>query len=110
MADGKYYIGEDLKLKVSISAPGFDQSSPSARYDIELYINGKRIKTYNQNQLHNGEDGDYYLTMNTASFPSGQMTLVITAYIPDSAFQSSGGYRKEVAVHKIGVLRSITVV
>ena len=102
MDNGKYYIGEDLKFKIILTADGFDQETD--RYDIE-FICGGYSHTYTQDDIVKGTEGCYYLLIPTASLAPGMMKMIITVYVPDTDFTS--GIRKEVESISLGPLKPV---
>lgn len=101
MAEDRYYLGSDLKFKIEITASGFDQSTDD--YTIDLYCGNKKI-AYTQADIVE-QDGEYYLLVNTSLLKPGTMKLVITAMVPDDAFES--GVRREIEVINIGTIKGI---
>lgn len=101
MAEGRYYTGSDLKFQVTITAPGFSQDCDN--YDIEFYC-GDQHMSFNQDDVISN-DGKFYLAIPTSSMRPGLLRMVITAYVPDTDFES--GIRKEVAVQNLGFLKSV---
>lgn len=100
--NGKYYIGTDLKFKVTVTAGGFDQEHDE--YKIDLYCGGTLAMTITQDDIvENG--GDYYMLVPTSSLSPGPLRMVLTAYVPDTDFAS--GIRKEVVVQNLAVIKSV---
>lgn len=96
-----YYIGSGIKLKVNITGEGFNQATNP--YTIVATCGGKSV-TYTQEDMES-DSGNYYLSVDTSSFRSGTLKLIITAFVPDESFPN--GYRKEIDVKTIGPLRNI---
>lgn len=96
-----YYVGLGLKFKINITGEGFNQATNP--YTVVASCNNKNI-TYTQDDIHQ-EGNDYYLCIDTSVFKPGTLKLIITADIPDEAFE--GGYRKEIDVKVIGPLKNI---
>ncbi len=103
MADNKYYIGLDLKFRVAIEAPGFNQVSDN--YTLDFYC-GKEKMSFTQDDVIEDTDGNFFLFIPTSELSPGIMKMVITAFVPDD--DSPTGIRKEVGVVNLGPLR-ITV-
>lgn len=102
MIEDGFYIGSDLKLRIDISAPGFDQYSDD--YIIDLYCDNELIRTFTQDDIkYSGEY--FYLPIPTEGFRPGFLRLVVTALVPDSDF--SRGIRKEIAVKKLKYIKEI---
>ena len=103
MEESKYFIGTDLKFKITITADGFDQSSDD--YKIELYCGNTQI-TINKSDIYTDPDtGDFYLLVETSKLRPGLLKMVVTAYVNDDAFPS--GVRKEVTVQNIAYIKGI---
>ncbi len=100
---GRYYVGEDLKFKITLTADGFDQGTDN--YEIDFYCGDNSVRHYTQADIKTGTDGDYYLLIDTSGMQPGVMRMVITAYIPDSDFEDNT--RKEVESISLGPLRPI---
>lgn len=100
MDNGRYYIGTDLKFKITLTADGFDQSRDD--YDIDFYC-GTQVKHYNQSHMITGSDGFHYLCIKTDDLAPGMMKMVITAHIPDRDF--SEGVRKEIESITLGPIK-----
>lgn len=54
MDSGKYFVGEDLKFKITLTADGFDQDTDD--YQIE-FVCGSYTHTYTQDDIVKGADG-----------------------------------------------------
>lgn len=103
MNEGRYYVGEDLKFKITLTAEGFNQSED--QYEIDFYCGDNPVKHFTQDQMKPGLDGDYYLLIDTKGMKPGVMRMVITAHIPDSDF--SDHYRDEMESISLGPLRPV---
>lgn len=101
MVDEGFYEGSDLKFQIDISATGFDQNSD--RYNIDFYCGEKKI-SFTQDDVISS-DGKFYLPVPTGGLEPGMMKIVVTAFVPDSDFES--GYRKEIAVRNLKYLKKI---
>ena len=95
-----YYWGTVLKLRVDITATGFDQDSDD--YSI-LIVCGSKSLHYTQDDVLEDAEEHKYIVIPTEELMPGTMNMVVAAYIPDSDI--SGGVRKEVVALNIGVLR-----
>lgn len=102
MAEDKYYIGTDLKFRIAISAPGFNQAEDD--YDIKLFTGGATPLEFDQDDIVQDGD-DFYLCVPTAELSPGPLKLVITAHVPDTDFGDNE--RSEIAVKNIGYLKNI---
>lgn len=103
MNEGRYYVGEKLKFRITLTAEGFDQGSN--RYDIDFYCGDNLPKHYTQDDIKNGIDGNYYLLIDTEGMTPGVMSMVISAYIPDNDFDDNE--RKEIESISLGPLRPV---
>lgn len=103
MNEGRYYVGEDLKFKITLTAEGFNQSKDP--YEIDFYCGDNPVKHFTQGQMKPGLDGDYYLLIDTKGMKPGVMRMVITAHIPDEDFDDN--YRDEVESISLGPLRPV---
>lgn len=100
MDNGRYYIGTDLKFKITLTAEGFDQGQDN--YDIDFYC-GTQHKHYTQANMVKSIDGNFYLCIPTSNLSPGMMKMVITAYVPDTCFD--GHKRKEIESITLGPLK-----
>ena len=100
MDNGRYYIGTDLKFKITLTAEGFDQGRDN--YEIDFYC-GDGHKHFTQDDVVKGTDGNFYIFIPTSDFTPGITKMVITAYIPDRDI--SGGVRKEIESIILGPLK-----
>lgn len=103
MNDGRYYVGEDLKFKITLTADGFEQSTDN--YEIDFYCGDNTVKHFTQADMKTGLDGDYYLLINTKGMQPGVMRMVITAHIPDNDFPDH--FRDEMESISLGPLRPV---
>ena len=81
MDSGKYFVGEDLKFKITLTADGFEQDTD--RYQIEFFC-GSYSHTYTQEDIVKGADGCHYLLIPTGNLSPGMMKMTI---IPINARQ-----------------------
>lgn len=102
MDNGRYYIGTDLKFRITLTAEGFNQDEDD--YEVK-FICGSYSKTYSsaQGDFVKAQDGCYYLCIPTGNLSPGMMKMVITAYIPDPCFV--GNKRKEIESITIGPIK-----
>lgn len=111
----EYFIGNDLKFRIDISATGFSMDSDN--FTIDIY-NGKNRHTLTKEDLihvsdldaDSGEDGigldeGWYLLINTKDFVPGLVWMSVQASVPDDDFPS--GYRSEVATAPLCNLKPI---
>ena len=103
MEESKYFIGTDLKFKITITAEGFDQGSDN--YKIDLYCGNTQISIPKEDIYQDPDTDDYYLLVETSKLRPGLLKMVVTAYVPDDAFPS--GIRKEVTVQNIAYIKGI---
>ena len=101
MADERYYVGEDLKFQITLTAEGFDQASD--KYNIDFYC-GKQEKHFTEADIIPGTEG-FFLLIPTSGMQPGMMKLIVTVFIPDEHFAS--GFRKEVESISLGMLRPL---
>ena len=84
------WVGADLKFRVTIASPGFDQDTDDWSVTI---VNGTVTRTFAKADCtHNL--GGWYLCFSTSTFGPGQYTATITAHVPDTDFPD--GTREEV--------------
>lgn len=88
-----YYVGDDLKLPITITIDGFDQDTDpwTATFVVK---NGKPYVCSKRDNTVTSEDGQWYLLLRTKRVGSGLCVLIVDVDIPDSDFE--GGYRHEV--------------
>lgn len=105
MNEGRYYVGEDLKFKITLTADGFSQKDDD--YEIDFYCGDNQPLHFNKSDMKEGLDGDYYLLIDTEekNLKPGVMRMIITAYIPDNDFHDHT--RKEVESISLGPLRPV---
>ena len=106
MEEEKYFIGTDLKFKITISADGFDQSVD--RYQIDIYSGEQfggcsHIVVPSEDIVE--DDGEYFLLVETRKLSPGMLRLVVTAFVPDEDFPS--GYRREVTAQDVAYIKSV---
>ena len=98
--DGVYEKPSDLKFQIKVTATGFDQGTDD--YDLDLYVNDNLERSYDQSDVIEDAQGNYYLLISTDDMNTGRLKLVITAHVPDPDFPSE--YRKEVETVILGTL------
>ena len=103
MNEGRYYVGEKLKFRITLTAEGFDQED--GRYDIDFYCGDNEVKRYNQDSMKKGLDGNWYLLIDTEGMQPGVMRIVVSVYIPDADFDDNE--RKEIESISLGPLRPV---
>lgn len=84
------YIGTELKYLVEITASGFSMINDD--FNI-LLKRGSTTHLFQKDDLVRDGD-DFYLCFDSAEFGKGPVTVVITAYVPDTDFDD--GLRTEV--------------
>ena len=102
MDNSRYFVGEDLKFKITLEAEGFVQDEDE--YQIE-FICGSYTHTYTQDDIVKGADGCHYLLIPTSSLAPGVMKMIITVFVPDGDFLN--GVRKEVESIVLGPLKPV---
>lgn len=103
MNEGRYYVGEKLKFRITLTAEGFNQED--GRYDIDFYCGDNPVKHFNQDSMKKGLDGNHYLLIETEGMTPGVMRMVITVYIPDEDFDDN--VRTEIESLSLGPLRPV---
>jgi len=101
MTESGYYIGEDLKFEVTLTATGFNQDCDS--YTIDFYAGNKHLTFTQDDVISRG--GKFYLPVPTVNLAPGMMRMVITAEIPDTDFPD--GKRTEITVVNLPSLRMV---
>lgn len=101
MTDSGYYIGEDLKFEVTLTATGFDQNRDN--YKIDFYCGDKHLDFTRDDVI--SKEGKFYLPVPTATLKPGMMKMVFTAYVPDPDFPD--GTRTEITVVNLPTLRAV---
>ena len=102
MAQDNAFNTSDRKYLLEINAVGFDMDADN--FDVLLKRGGKTllfhkddlvVETYTVVQDNISIDKNhYYVCFPTDYFGPGDITVVITAYVPDTDFEA--GYRREV--------------
>ena len=105
MNEGRYYVGEKLKFRITLTAEGFNQEEDD--YDIDFYCGDNGVQHFNQDSMKKGLDGNHYLLIDTEGMQPGVMRIVVSAYIPDADFDD--GKRKEMESISLGPLRPAIV-
>lgn len=103
MEESKYYIGTDLKFKITITAEGFSQDSDD--YKVELYCGNTQITINKEDIVKDPDTDDFYMMVETSKLRPGMLRMVVTAFVPDDLFPS--GVRKEVTVQNIAYIKSV---
>ena len=103
MAQGKDYIGEELKYAVRITASGFSMDGD----DFEIVVScGSRKRTYAKEDLLLDLQGNYYLAIDTSEFKKGDLYATVYAYVPDDDFPD--GKRTEIYKTKLTTLNGLS--
>lgn len=84
------YAGTDLKFLIDIKSSGFKMDEDD--FDIVL-TNGRKKVEFTKDDLVHGDDG-WYLCFNSSELGSGDINIIVYAYVPDSDFDD--GIRTEV--------------
>jgi len=77
-----FYVGTDLKFKITLTATGFSQADDD--YTIHLTC-GKEKRVIHKSDILE-DDGDYYLVIDTSTFPSGVLRMTVFAEVEDESF------------------------
>lgn len=88
----RYYVGDDLKITLTINCEGFSQDSDPWTATFVNQVGN----TYVCDKMNNTTvdiNGQWYLLFRSRDLKSGMYTLVIDVDIPDSDFD---GFRHEV--------------
>ena len=85
------YIGTKLKYQVTASSSGFDMAEND--FTVEI-TNGTKSRVFAKSELVQDENNKFYVCFDTRDFGIGQLTMIITAFVPDLDFD--GGIRTEV--------------
>lgn len=101
MTESGYYIGEDLKFEVNLTATGFDMNRDN--YKIDFYCGNKTLHFTKSDIKTHGDK--FYLPVPTANLTPGLMRMVITAYVPDSDF--ADGTRTEITIINLPPLKAV---
>lgn len=87
----KYYIGDGVKMPLTIACNGFNQDTDSWTATF-VTVWGKRYVCDKTKNTAVGENGQWYLLVNTDELGCGQCDLYVDIDIPDGDF---GGARHE---------------
>lgn len=82
------FKGTELKYKLEIECEGFSMDDDD--FKVELY-NSRVHQEIAKDELYveQGEENEYYFHFDSAEFGTGEVTLKVTAYVPDYAFPDS---------------------
>lgn len=85
------FLGTEKKYLIEIQSDGFDME----RDDFEVSIKrGTNILVIKKEDMVQDDDGNFYVTFDTAALGGGKVTMTVTAYVPDADFED--GLRTEV--------------
>lgn len=87
----KVFIGTEMKYAVNITAAGFSIADDDFEIDV---ARGSTKLHFDKADLPFDDKGQYYLCFDTAELGTGDVSVVITAHVPDSDF--ADGIRDEV--------------
>lgn len=87
-------LGTEVKLLVNIEADGFSMDEDD--FNIVLKRGNRELVFQKADLYHDGED--YIIRFDSTDLGSGYVDAIVTAYVPDPAFEIEGndGYRTEV--------------
>lgn len=86
------WVGTELKFAIDITANGFSMEDDDFKVVLRR---GQKEVEYSKSDLVKDEvDGKYYLCFDTTEFGSGDIYIIIYAYVPDTDF--SDGIRTEI--------------
>ena len=89
---GSTYYGTTPKYKLAI-----DADIPMSEFDFNVKLEcGDNSITIPKSEMPIGRDDSYYVCFDTTRLGVGKVKAIVTAFIPDSDFES--GTRKEVFV------------
>lgn len=96
----QYIIGSEIKIALNVEPIG-DMTLADYDWEVEFYTDreGVRVKK-TKNECVDCGDGSFICVVDTTSLPSGTLTVLITAYIPDA--DCTDALRTEKAMNKIG--------
>lgn len=95
----QYIIGSEIKIALNVEPIG-DMTLSDYNWEVEFYTDreGVRVKKQKSECVDCG-DGSFICVVDTTSLPSGTLTVLLTAYIPDADCEDS--LRTEKAMNKI---------
>lgn len=98
-----YYQGTDLKFAITIEREGFNIDVDP--WTITVVSDTKSIICNKMENTVIGEDGQWYLILDTTSLDNGTCYLVIDIDVPDNDFPD--GFRHEVYKQKLMTIRKV---
>lgn len=85
--------GNDLKFRLEITSPGFSMETDD--FEVALIDRmGKVTIQIHKDEMVTDDEGKYLFTFPSGEFPTGLITMRVTAYVPDADFES--GTRTEI--------------
>lgn len=86
------WVGTELKFAIDIQAGGFSMENDDFKVVLRR---GQTEVTFEKGDLVKDEsDGKYYLCFDTSTFGTGDIYIIIYAYVPDTDF--ADGIRTEI--------------
>lgn len=102
MAD-KWYIGEDLKFLVEMTATGFSMDDDD--WSVTVMISNKPVAEFKKEDCVRGDDQNWYVCVPAEVLKKGPLTLVGHARIPDVDFEDD--IRDEIEVKSMGKIEKV---
>lgn len=88
----RYYVGTELKFALTIESEGF--SMDDDQWIAKVICGKNEVKCCKLNNSKRGDDGQWYILVDTSKLGSGQCYLVVEIDVPDFDFPDE--YRHEV--------------
>lgn len=85
------YSGTDIKVLVTMEAPGFSMADDE--WEVSLKSGGKVLRTYAKDDCIMDGDGNYYALVRAEDLRAGVIDIIFHAYVPDSDWDD--GIRNE---------------
>lgn len=97
-----YYVGNDLKFLISITAQGFSMDNDN--YSIVLRCGNKEVEV-SKDDIVTDNSGNHYLCIDSKPFGKGTLQMIVYADVPDDDFED--GTRREVEVLNLCKLEKV---
>lgn len=91
------FHGGDYKYAVSMSAEGFDMNTDDWKIIVRTRM--KSVTFTPENSIHNLEEDQWYICLDTDMIETGQATITFEAHVPDTDFPK--GYRREKETYRL---------
>lgn len=98
-----WYVGEDLKFLVEMTAPGFSMDDDD--WSVTVRIGSKDVAEFKKEDCIRDNDGNWYVCIEADILSRGPLTLVGHARIPDMDFDD--GIRDEIDAKSMGKIDKI---